>query len=146
MIASRARRAAVVLVAALALPAAIVVRAAPQKTTRDQVYSKDQAASGEKQYAQLCASCHDPAKVPPGKKPGPVLVGDVFLTKWNGKTLGDLLTNIETTMPNDGSAVLDDDQTAELVAYILQANGFPPGTAPLTNTDPARSVVIVPVK
>ena len=113
-----------------------------QKTTKDKIYTKEQAARGEKQYATACATCHDPAKVPAGKKPGPELVGETFLTKWDGRTLGELQDQILTTMPNDGSAVLTEDQTADLVAYILQANKFPDGTAELKYGASSKDVVI----
>ncbi|MFI5177148.1 MAG: c-type cytochrome [Vicinamibacterales bacterium] len=115
-----------------------------QKTVRDKVYSKDQAARGEKQYAGLCANCHDPAKPPPaGKKAGPPLVGEKFLTNWDGRTLGELLTTTATTMPNDGSAVLSDEDTADVIAYLLQANGFPDGPAALKMGATSQDVVIV---
>ncbi len=114
-----------------------------QKTTTDKIYSKDQAARGAKQYATVCANCHDPAKVAAGKKPAPPLVGDAFLTKWDGRTLGELEDQIFTTMPNDGSATLTEDQTADLVAYILQANGMPDGPAALKYGAASKDVVIV---
>jgi mono/diheme cytochrome c family protein len=113
-----------------------------QKTTQDKVYTKDQAARGAKQYATACASCHDPAKVPAGKKPGPELIGDAFLTKWDSRTLGELLDQVLTTMPNDGSAVLTEDQTADLVAYILQANKQPDGTSDLKYGASSKDIVI----
>jgi mono/diheme cytochrome c family protein len=113
-----------------------------QKTTQDKVYSKAQAARGEKQYATVCASCHDPAKVAAGKKPAPELVGDKFLSTWDGRTLGDLLDQILTTMPDDASVVLTEDQTADLVAYILQANKFPDGTADLKYGASSKDIVI----
>jgi mono/diheme cytochrome c family protein len=113
-----------------------------QRTTQDKVYTKDQAARGAKQYATACASCHDPAKVPAGKKPGPELIGDAFLTKWDSRTLGELLDQILTTMPNDGSAVLTEDQTADLVAYILQANKQPDGTSDLKYGASSKDIVI----
>ena len=133
--------------AVVVLAAVMVARtttAPAQKTVQDKVYSKEQAARGGKQYASLCANCHDPDKPPPpGKKAGPPLVGEKFLTKWDGRTLGELLTDIETTMPNDGSAVLSDDETADVVAYLLQANGFPDGPAALKTGAGSQDVVIV---
>lgn len=133
--------------AALALlVSAAAMRAAQtaSATTRDKVYSKAQAARGEKQYVSLCQSCHEPgATPPPGQKAGPVLVGDGFLTKWKDKTLGELMTQVETTMPNDGSAFLDDAQTADIVAYMLQANGFPDGPSLLTMGPASSAIVIV---
>ncbi|HKV99064.1 MAG TPA: cytochrome c [Vicinamibacterales bacterium] len=113
-----------------------------QKTTQDKVYTKAQAARGEKQYATVCASCHDPAKVAAGKKPAPELVGDKFLSTWDGRTLGDLLDQILTTMPDDASVVLTEDQTADLVAYILQANKFPDGAADLKYGASSKDIVI----
>jgi hypothetical protein len=35
-------------------------------------------------------------------------------------------------MPNDGSAIVSDEETLNLLAYILQRNGYPAGAAPLT--------------
>ena len=110
------------------------------KSTRDGVYTKEQAARGATQYAKVCASCHDPAKVPAGKKAAPQLIGDKFLDKWRDRTLGELLTLIETTMPDDGSAVLNSAETADVVASILQANGFPAGASALASKD--KDVVI----
>jgi mono/diheme cytochrome c family protein len=125
------------------LALAVAVTAQTPKTTKDKVYSTEQAARGEKQYAAVCASCHDPAKVPAGKKPAPPLVGEKFLDKWQSRTLGELLTNIQTTMPNDGSAVLSEAETADVVAYMLKANGFPDGPAALKYGAPSKDIVIV---
>jgi mono/diheme cytochrome c family protein len=113
------------------------------KTTRDKVYSKEQADRGGKLYVSLCRSCHDPAYLAQGKKAGPELTGEKFLTKWSGHTLGELHTSILTTMPNDGSAFLDDDQTSDLLAYLLQANGFPEGAAALKSNTTGKDVQIV---
>jgi mono/diheme cytochrome c family protein len=135
------------LVPALCLLALVIAgrsttAAASQKTTQDKVYAKDQAERGGKQYATVCASCHDPEKVPAGKKPSPPLVGEKFLSKWDGRTLGELEDQIFTTMPNDGSATLTEDQTADLVAYILQANGMPDGSAALKYGAASKDIVI----
>jgi len=113
------------------------------QTTRDKVYSKEQAARGGKLYVATCRSCHDPGHLAEGKKPGPELTGDKFLTKWSGHKLGELHTNILTTMPNDGSAFLDDDQTADILAYLLQANGFPDGASALKSNTTGKDVLIV---
>jgi mono/diheme cytochrome c family protein len=121
---------------ARALPAA-------QQTTRDRIYSKAQAAHGAELYAKHCERCHDPAKVPPGKKPGPPVTGSKFIEKWQDHTLGELFTSIFTTMPNDGSAVLSEAETLDLVAYLVSANGFPEGPAPLKNDEAMKATVIV---
>jgi len=144
--------------AAIVLAAAIGVRAmaaAPsldigqtpaQKTTKDKVFTKEQAARGAELYAKSCDRCHDPAKVVPGKKPAPQTIGAKFLENWQDKTLGELYGTIFNTMPGDGVLILTGDQTLDLVAYLLQANGFPAGEAPLKNDDAMKAVVITPIK
>jgi cytochrome c len=114
-----------------------------KRTTMDKVYTKDQAAKGEAQYLKVCASCHDPAKVPAGKKPAPALVGAKFFDKWTDKSLAELITLIATTMPDDASVVLTDDEAADQVAYILKMNNFPDGPARLSSGDAAKDIIIV---
>lgn len=130
------------ILAAQVATAVLAGQTPPQRTTKDKVYTKDQASKAEPTYVKLCATCHDPAKVPAGKKPGPALVGDKFFDTWRDRTLDELLTIIETTMPNDGSAILSPDEAADLVAYVLQANGLPDGPTPLKPGAAARSIVI----
>ena len=140
-------RATLALTAALTLALGVTwaarIAAASQRTTRDRVYSKDQAARGGKQYAQICGRCHDPGRpVVPGKKAGPILMGDPFLDEWRDRTLGELSSAIITTMPSDGSAVLSTDETEDLVAYLLQVNGFPEGSSALKIDAATRAIVI----
>jgi mono/diheme cytochrome c family protein len=58
----------------------------PAKTTRDKVYSKDQAAKGAAQFGTVCAPCHDPEKKTADKMPGPPLVGKESTSSRTGKT------------------------------------------------------------
>jgi len=135
--------------AALVLLAAIGVRAAgadTQKTTRDRVYTREQAARGGKLYVKHCERCHDPDKIPEGKKPGPPTVGPKFFEVWSDRTVGELFGSILNTMPSDGSAFLTPDQTVDLVARLMQLNGFPEGTTPLKNDEAMKAIVIVNVK
>jgi S-disulfanyl-L-cysteine oxidoreductase SoxD len=138
---SRSRSVVVALV--VVLLSVVAARATNvQKTTQDKVYSKDQAARGQKQFVEVCATCHDPAKVGPGKKPAPPLLGEKFLATWDGRTLGELLDQILNNMPSDGSVVLTEDQTADLVAYILQASGMPDGPTALKYGESSKALVI----
>jgi cytochrome c5 len=118
-------------------------RPSPQKTTRDKVYSKEQAERGATLYTKQCERCHDPAKVPEGKKPGPPTIGPKFLDTWQDRTLGELFSTIFTTMPSDGATVLSVDETLDAVAHLLKANGFPEGTTPLKNDEAMKAIVIV---
>ena len=128
---------------ALLLASSAAVASSSQKTTKDGVYTKAQADKVAETYAKVCASCHDPAKVPEGKKPGPPLVGDVFFDNWKDRTLGELMTTIRLTMPNDGSMTLTVEDAENLTAYILQMNKLPEGKEPLKNDDAGKKTVIV---
>ncbi len=119
-----------ILIAAITGGAGVFAQA--QKTTRDKVYSKDQAARGAALFEKTCAGCHDPKKLDPKKEKGPELVGERFVSEWHEKPLSDVLETTFLTMPNDGSAVLTEEQTADVIAYILQGNGYPEGAADLT--------------
>lgn len=101
-------------------------------TTNDGVYTKAQADAAKAKYDKICAECHA-FTVAAKKKPKDLPLGDEpFLEEWQGRTLGELVTLIALTMPNDGSAVVTDEEAVELIAYILQQNGFPAGSKPLT--------------
>ena len=142
------------LVLFLAAFATVLVRASggdeqtPAKTTKDKVYSKEQAARGATMFNKTCAPCHDPAKKTADKTPGPPLVGptSVFVENWKDHALGEIFTTILTTMPNDGSVVLTESDTVDLVAHILQINGYPDGPDALKFDAAAKAIQIVAVK
>ena len=113
----------------------------PKRTTKDGVYTKTQADAGKTAFDKFCLSCHGFAPSPKSNL-SPDLGGDAFLTKWSGKSVRDLATLIMTTMPNDGSAVLTEPQTADVVAYILQQNKFPVGGQPL-KYDPTMAAITI---
>jgi mono/diheme cytochrome c family protein len=122
---------------------AVASSSSSQKTTKDGVYTKAQADKMAETYGKVCANCHDPAKVPEGKKPAPALTGDAFFDSWKDRTVGELMTTIRLTMPNDGSMTLTAEEAADLTAYILQMNKLPEGKEPLKNDDAAKKTVIV---
>ena len=136
--------------ATLALTTAIGVSSAPaqgaaQKSSNDGVYTKLQAERAKPQFAKMCADCHA-FSVAAKKKTGDVLLGDTpFMKRWTGRPLSELVTTIVMTMPNDGSGEVTEAQGLDLVAYILQQNGYPAGSAALTK-DGAASVVLQPKK
>ena len=127
--------------ATVALSVGATRGAAAQKTsTNDAVYTKAQADTAKKQFDKICADCH-PFTEAAKKKPKDVALGeDGFLTSWTGRPLSEMVTLIALTMPNDGSAVVSDDEAVGLVAYILQQNGFPAGEKPLTKATAAAVV------
>ena len=109
-------------------------------TTNDGVYTKAQADAAKAQFDKICADCH-PFTVAGKKRTKDVPLGeDPFYEAWTGRPLAAMISTIVLTMPNDGSAVVNDEEAANLVAYILQQNGFKPGAAPLTKANAAAVV------
>jgi hypothetical protein len=119
--------------------------ASPQATSNDGIYTKAQADGAKKQFDKICADCH-PFTVAAKKKPKDLPLGDEpFFENWTGRPVAELVTLIALTMPNDGSAVVTDKEAVDLVAYILQQNGFPAGSRPLTK-DTAAATLARPKK
>lgn len=102
------------------------------QTTRsiwDRVYTEEQAARGEKLYAEQCAQCHGEGLT--GVESAPPLTGDMFNSNWEGTTLSDLLERIRMSMPQNKPGSLTRPQTADIVAHILKVGNFPAGDTPL---------------
>jgi mono/diheme cytochrome c family protein len=95
-----------------------------QRTPADGVYTTAQAAAGEAVYETQCAGCHGPTL---GGAAGPPLRGDGFQRKWGGRSLDELLTKVQNTMPANDPGKLSRDQSLALLAYVLQAGDFPAG-------------------
>ncbi len=114
-------------------------------TTNDGVYTKAQAAGAKKQFDKICADCHA-FTVAAKKKPKDLPLGDEpFFENWSGRPLGELVTLIALTMPNDGSATVTEAEAVNLVAYVLQQNDFPAGSKPLTK-ESASAIIARPKK
>lgn len=131
----RQARHVVALAMTLGLVWAVALSAAAhtsQATTNDGIYSKAQADAAKAQFDKLCASCHA-FTVAEKRKPEDLPLGDEpFIKAWEGKPVIELVSLIEFTMPNDGSAIVTGEEALNLVAYVLQRNGYPAGEAPLT--------------
>jgi hypothetical protein len=54
------------------------------------------------------------------------------MDRWREDTLEPLFTFIKTTMPGNTPGSLDDRAYADIIAFILEANGLPAGTRELT--------------
>jgi mono/diheme cytochrome c family protein len=98
---------------------------APSRSTWDGVYSAEQADRGAQLYMGACAQCHGPQMG--GIDAAPALTGGRFASNWNGVTLGDMVDRIRVSMPQNDPGSMSRQQVADVLAYILEANGFPPG-------------------
>lgn len=95
----------------------------------DGVYSADQADRGAAAYAGRCAACHGVTLGGTGEAPG--LSGGEFVSHYDQLSMGDLFDRVRSTMPQNAPQSLGRDEYADIVAYLLKANGFPAGADPL---------------
>ncbi len=84
-------------------------------------YTGDQAQTGEALYLQQCASCHLVSLQ--GQFEAPELAGPNFRNIWGNRSIADLLTVIDETMPVLSPGSLSDEQRTAIVAFILRENG-----------------------
>ncbi|MFC4454409.1 c-type cytochrome [Deinococcus sonorensis] len=91
-------------------------------------YTKAQATQGAAVDKAQCALCHGSTLQNGG---APKLAGSAFLLKWGSNSLDDFHSIMSTTMPQTHPGALKPEQYINLVAYVLQQNGFKPGTTAL---------------
>ena len=117
------RAAAFTLVVASSASSLVVVAFATQAGDKaaGPSYIEEQSTRGEAVYTKSCGFCHEDQSM------APPLQGDGFLKSWSDKTAGALFDKIKTTMPLNEPGTMSDQQSADLVAYILKLNHFPAG-------------------
>lgn len=120
------------------------VSAAAETSVKSGVYSAAQAERGLTVVLGECARCHSPTLLG-GENNTPPLVGEPFLSKWNGLTLGELFEKVYTTMPSDSPGRLSKSDYADALAYILATNKYPAGEKDLaTSPDSLGQIKIEP--
>jgi mono/diheme cytochrome c family protein len=107
------------------------------------VYTEQQATRGQALYRGRCSSCHGNNLE---GRTGPPLAGADFLSNWEAQPLLELANKIRKTMPKDETDRLTSQETADLLAYMLQAGKFPAGRAELAATDAALKEVSFPAR
>jgi alcohol dehydrogenase (cytochrome c) len=95
-------------------------------------FTAEQASAGRATYQAKCASCHLPDLR--GAFEAPPLAGGNFMNVWRNRTTKDLFDRIQATMPLDNPGSMGDQESASIVAYILQANGALAGAQAFTQT------------
>jgi mono/diheme cytochrome c family protein len=124
---------------------ALTVAAQAAKTSNDGIFTAEQAKRGDVLYKEQCATCHGDNLE--GSGPMPPLAGKDFLANWQGKSVGELFEKTHGTMPATAPGTLTPAQAAEIVAYMLNASGYPAGTTPLEEkAEPLMQIKIEPVK
>jgi cytochrome c5 len=108
----------------------VVVRAQnPEPRIWQGVYTTAQAERGKTSFNSSCLRCH-------GDKlqgnTAPALSGDRFFTTWGSEPIASLFAKVRDTMPPNFGTSIDDQTKLDIVAYILQTNGYPGGLGELT--------------
>ena len=93
------------------------------------VYTDSQAMRGAEGFALYCAACHGASLGGIGEAPG--LIGGQFISDFDGLTVAELFDRIRATMPMTAPGSLKREQYAQILAFVLKANGYPPGTKDL---------------
>jgi cytochrome c len=121
-------------------------------------YSKAQAERGKVLYIQYCSKCHletlkggracgseiassPKSYVCAAQGSAPPLVGESFLARWY--SVGDLYSRVKWSMPGDNVNGLSVADNLKIIAYILEANGLPPGNEDLKADENAIKAMVL---
>lgn len=133
----RARAHILFLILLIGSVAAFFVALQAQNTTPqyhsvwDGIYTEKQAQRGEAVYHEMCSACHGDKLTGKESKDAPALTGHDFESEWSRRTVADLFKKIIRKMPQDDPGSLTPQQTADLLAFILNFNKFPSGNVEL---------------
>jgi len=95
----------------------------------DGVFTSAQSSRGKAALSQNgCNGCHGAELA--GDR-GPSLKGDRFITAWENGTVNKLFSKIRDTMPPLNAEQVSPATKADIVAYLLEVNGFPAGASEL---------------
>jgi mono/diheme cytochrome c family protein len=100
-----------------------------------------QAAGGKSAYNEACAVCHGTTLT--NGTYGTPLAGEYFKNKWFHRPVRDLYQYAQTKMPPSHPGLLPPQTYADILAYILQTNGFKASGNPLNtaNKDFGKMVI-----
>lgn len=82
------------------------------------LFSQAQANRGRDSFRSMCTECHTAGE----------FSDQTFKVKWSRRSVGDLYEFIHTAMPDDAPGILTEAQAIDLTTYILEMNGFEPGS------------------
>lgn len=125
---------------AIAADRILLAQAEPE--TRPVSYSSEQAARGEDRYASDCEECHGD-DLRGGLNGGPPLRGLMFEQKFaNGAPASAMFLFMSTLMPPNAPGRFSEATYADLMAFILQENGFQPGEPLPSDVDALNQLIV----
>ncbi len=93
------------------------------------LYTSAQAEKGKADYAEHCALCHGDTLA---GRAAPALKGKHFANPAANFHIGDIFSIVSQNMPATQPASLDPKTYADIMAFLLQENGYPAGDRELT--------------
>jgi mono/diheme cytochrome c family protein len=105
-------------------------------------FTSAQAERGHQAYAHNCLDCHG-SNLDNGEFGGPPLKGQFFARHWEAGNVAALFGFMKAKMPPDRPGELNNETYADLIAYILEQNGYTSGDTELsvdTNVQAAMSL------
>src|SRR5688572_17802805 len=106
---------------------------AQERTVLEGVFTSGQAARGGEAYRSFCRSCHgsglEGGMVQDLDDPAPALRRDGFGV--SRQSLGGLYNYLVEFMPYDDPGGLEEKTYVDIIAYLMQENGYPAGSAEL---------------
>ena len=106
------------------------------------LFTEDQATKGALAYYQNCAMCHGPAlDGQEGGYSGPALKGKDFADPSYDFHVSDIFNFVAKQMPAATPGSLPHDVDVQIMAFILQQNGYPSGPKELVYEDAEKSKV-----
>ncbi len=117
-------------------PVTVSKAPAPDTGTADTItngippqFTAAQAANGKIAYTATCAVCHGSTMT--NGAYGTPLAGEYFKTNWSHRSARAFYDRARTTMPPGHPGSLSAETYADIMAYILEVNGFKAGSSPL---------------
>ena len=104
------------------------------------VYTAAQAQRGKDRFEKSCSECHN-ADLGGGK--APALRGAAFLKDWESGSTQILFVKLRDSMPAADPGSVPDQDKVDILAYLLQVNGFPAGKTELDQKE-LDKIQIVP--
>jgi mono/diheme cytochrome c family protein len=84
-------------------------------------YTAEQAKRGKQVFHTECSSCHGATE----------FSGTAFEEGWRDKAVGAFFGLVRGTMPEDRPGALTEQQYVDVVAFVLELNGYPAGSTEL---------------
>jgi hypothetical protein len=119
---------------------------AQERTVMDGVFTSGQAARGGEGYRTYCRKCHggslEGGPVQDLDDPAPALRRDGFGVSRG--SLGALYNYLIEFMPYDAPGGLEERAYTDIIAYIMQENGYPAGSTELVpNVEVLKTIRVV---